>query len=183
MKSLKGQLLIAAPQLVDPNFHQAVLLIVEHGPGGAMGLILNRGTDAMLADAVEPFTDEPIDLEVPLLAGGPCQGPLMVVHSDSSVSDLHIGGSIHFSTERESVESLLRRQYEQAMYFIGYAGWAPGQLESELDEQAWHVVPVESADIFDPPDDLWEMLINRIEPPTRPADLDRAILPDDPSVN
>ncbi|QNN20851.1 YqgE/AlgH family protein [Planctomycetales bacterium ZRK34] len=183
MKSLKGQLLIATPALTDPNFNQTVLLMVEHGEGGAMGLILNRKTDAVLADALEALDDPSINLEVPLCVGGPCQGPLMVLHTDAGASDAHVIGDVHFSTEREHVESLLRNGHEPAMYFVGYAGWAPGQLEAELKQNAWLTMSAKGVNIFDMDQESWAQLAERLSNPARPAGLDRAILPDDPSVN
>lgn len=183
MKSLKGHLLIASPALTDPNFRQAVLLMIEHGDGGAMGLILNRPTDAVLSDALETLDDPSIELDVPLQIGGPCQGPLMVLHTDAGASDAHVVGDVHFSTDKAHVESLLRRAYDPAMYFVGYAGWARGQLESELKQEAWLSLPANGLDVFNLDDETWAQLVERLTNPARPAGLERAILPDDPSVN
>jgi putative transcriptional regulator len=69
------------------------------------------------------------------------------------------------------------------MYFVGYAGWAPGQLEAEMKQDAWLSMPAKGVNVFDIDGEAWAPLVERLSNPARPAGLERAILPDDPSVN
>src|SRR3982751_5237695 len=103
MKSLKGHLLISSPRLMDPNFVRTVVLMVQHGEEGALGLILNRPLQATVRDVCEKVLETPCEIEAPLHQGGPCEGPLMVLHTDA---DGGIGGEVevmpgvHFTAER-----------------------------------------------------------------------------------
>src|SRR4051812_11769682 len=104
MKSLQGQLLIASPKLMDPNFFKSVVLVVQHGDGGALGLILNRRIDVTVQSAWGQVSEGTCEVEGNLHQGGPCEGPLMVVHGEESLGQLEVLPGIHFSTERESIE-------------------------------------------------------------------------------
>src|SRR3954471_10764496 len=119
MKSLQGNLLIASPKLLDPNFFKSVVLIVQHGDGGALGLILNRKIDVSLQTAWSQVSEEPCGVEGHLHQGGPCEGPLMVVHGEESLGQLEVLPGIHFSTERDSIEELVGRNDGPMKFFVG----------------------------------------------------------------
>ncbi|MBI1370481.1 MAG: YqgE/AlgH family protein [Planctomycetes bacterium] len=183
MPSLKGQLLIAAPGLVDPNFAQAVVFMVQHNREGAMGLIINRATETPLAEVWEQFSEEPTKLELLLHSGGPCEGPLMVLHTHRPLADLHVTGPLHFSSSEDHVRSLVSEGVTPAKYIVGYAGWGPGQLEYEMKENAWLVAPATVELVLQSTEGLWQTLLENFALPLRPAGLDAAIVPEDPSVN
>ena len=156
MESLQGKLLIASPALLDPNFRQAVVLMVRHDGEGAMGLILNRPTTTMLAEAWKEVSDSPCSMEQPLRIGGPCPGPLVSLHTDDSLGQIQITSSLFFSAEAETMESLVMLSGQKARFFVGYAGWVTGQLESELDTGSWIIAPATVAHVFGGSDDLWK---------------------------
>ena len=83
MPDLQGQLLVASPRMADPNFHRTVVLILRHGDDGSMGLVLNRPLELSVKEACEQALVSPCNVEGPLHQGGPCEGPLMVLHSDA----------------------------------------------------------------------------------------------------
>lgn len=163
MESLQGQLLVAGPDLVDPNFRRAVVLVGEHGDEGAMGVVLNRPSPVTVTDAVPALAAivAPDDL---VHVGGPVQPQAIVVLGDFDDPE-HAGvlvfGSIGFLPgEIESADDVgpLRR----ARVFAGYAGWGAGQLESELEEDSWIVAPAKPDDVFtDDPDGLWSAVLRR----------------------
>src|SRR4051794_32885483 len=133
MKSLKGHLLIAAPQMLDPNFFRTVVLILQHGEQGALGVVLNRPTETSITDAWKQIDDEDVcEVKGLIHQGGPCEGPLMLVHDNRSFGNLEVIPGIYFSTERESVHELVTRNKGNLKFFVGYAGWSAGQLEREL---------------------------------------------------
>src|SRR5262249_5161108 len=123
MATLQGKLLIAAPSLEDPNFTRSVVLIVRHNDAGALGVILNRPLETPVAEAAGDALDEPFDVEGALHQGGPCDGPLMVVHTQEEAGEMEVADGMYFSVERDKVEWLLKNEEGHVKYFVGYAGW------------------------------------------------------------
>jgi len=180
MTSTQGKLLLASPRLADPNFLRAVLLMIQHNEHGAMGLILNRPLPMTVREACKQSVGDACAVEGVLHQGGPCEGPLMVLHADASTKDAEVLRGVCLTTERNKIESLLRQPNGQARYFVGYAGWAPGQLEAEMEIESWLVAPADAQIIFESKSNLWSKLMTqRII--GKQFDLSR--IPDDPSVN
>lgn len=181
MDTLRGQLLVASPSLVDPNFRRTVVLVGEHGEEGAMGVILNRPSSVTVAEAVPPLSDlvQPSD---PVYVGGPVQQQAIVVlgeFDDPSNAAAVVVGSIGFLPgEVEDAADL--GGLGRVRVFAGYAGWGPGQLEEELAGEAWILVQAEPGDLFaDEPDQLWSAVLRRRGGPYAVL----AQMPPDPRVN
>ena len=163
MKSLQGHFLIAAPGLLDPNFRRAVVLIVQHSEEGAFGLVLNRPTNIKLPQVWQQVSQQPCTLDVLLHLGGPCQGPLMAVHTYPPSSEIELLPGLHFCGAADSLHSLVSAGIEPARFFVGYAGWGPGQLEGELEAGGWLTRPATSEMIFlEAERDLWTELTRAI---------------------
>ena len=180
MRSLRGQLLIAGPALVDPNFRRTVVLIGEHGDEGAMGIVLNRVSGVLVEDAVPPIS--PLaGPEAPVYLGGPVQPQAVVVladFADPEPANVLVESVGFLPGEVDDVSEL--GELERIRVFAGYAGWAPGQLEGELAEGSWIVLDARASDIFtERPDQLWTEVLRR----GGPALAVLALLPDDPRVN
>lgn len=180
MEPLRGKLLISNASLFDPNFRRTVVLVGHHDDEGAVGVILNRPTEVAVDEAVPALADlvAPGDL---LFEGGPVQPDAAVVvaeFEDPSRAGLVALGSIGFLPEEagpEDLAGLLR-----VRVFAGYAGWGSGQLEGELEEEAWLVAPAEPSDVFhEEPERLWEDVLRRLGP----AFALMRTMPDDPSMN
>jgi putative transcriptional regulator len=156
--SLQGQLLISSPLLHDPNFRRTVVLMTHHDDEGAMGLVLSRPSEIRVADAVPELADLPGDELV--YVGGPVQPEAVVVLVEhESEPELPIVGNIAFMQADADLDEL---DSVRARVFAGYSGWGPGQLEGELDESSWIVVPAEPDDAFAPdPDELWRTVLHR----------------------
>lgn len=179
--SLKGELLIASAGLLDPNFHRTVVLVTEHTDEGAMGLVLNRPSPIPVTEAVPHFgrlagADDRIYL------GGPVQPEAVVALAelaDESVSAALVLDGIGFlpsDADPDEIAPAVRR----VRIFAGYAGWAAGQLESELEDSAWITEPAESEDVFSvAPDGLWSEVLRRKGGPFAVL----ALMPPDPSMN
>lgn len=180
MDSLRGHLLLAGPELWDPNFRRTVVLIGHHDDEGAVGVVLNRAADVTVREAVPPLAAlVPPDERVFL--GGPCQPQAAVVVADFEDPDraeVLALGSIGFlpqEADRDRI-GLIHR----ARVFAGYAGWGAGQLESELAERSWIVEPALPDDVFtSDPEELWSGVLKRKGPA---FDLIR-MMPIDPSMN
>ena len=161
MQSLQGQLLVSSPSLNDPNFRKTVVLVAHHDEEGAMGLVLSRPSDVAAGDAVPalqllPGADEPV------YVGGPVQPEAFMVlaeFDDVDAAAAPIFDRVGFMPAEAEPDELPIRRFR---LFSGYAGWGAGQLESELAEPAWIVVPAEADDAFaTDPDELWRTVLHR----------------------
>ncbi len=184
VESLRGHLLIAGPSLVDPNFFRTVVLIVEHSEDGAMGLVLNRRGDAALDETAPDLAAVP-GLEETLHVGGPVQPETVILLAefaadpdDESESPLSIGavGVVSAGTDLADLPARVVR----GRAFAGYAGWGPGQLESEIEEQSWFTSEPLPADLLaEDPAGLWATVLERKGGWHRVI----ARMPADPSLN
>lgn len=179
---LKGKVLIAAPELLDPNFARAIVLIVQHDENGAMGLVLNRPLTTTVSEAWTQVSAVPYPNEDPLFQGGPCEGPLMVVHKEEYRGQLEIADGLFLASDADVVKALVGDAVEPLKFFVGYSGWTKMQLESELAEGAWHVAPISAEQIFSTPEEMWDLLITAARKRTI-AGIDPKLIPPDPSVN
>jgi putative transcriptional regulator len=157
--SLRGQLLISSPLLHDPNFRRTVVLMTHHDEEGAMGLVLSRPSELRVAEAVPELASFPGTEEL-VYVGGPVQPEAVVVLIDHEAEpELPIVGNVAFMQAGADLDEL---DAVRARVFAGYSGWGPGQLEGELDESSWIVVPAEAEDVFAPdPDELWRTVLHR----------------------
>ena len=162
METLLGQLLIASPALLDPNFRRTVVLVTEHGDEGAAGLVLNRPSPAEVVDLV-PQLEPLVDVGEPLWLGGPVQQDAVLVLGefiDPGDAAVPLFGALGFPSldEPDDVVPMTTRR----RVFAGYAGWSAGQLEDELAREDWIVEPALPDDAFtEIPDDLWAEVLRR----------------------
>ncbi len=162
-------LLVAMPQLGDPNFFRAVVLMIEHADAGSFGLIVNRQTDVPVATVLEA-------LGIPWNGDGDALvwegGPVMpqsgwLIHEPSDRIDptdsVAIGEGIVLSTSNEHLRDLAARPPRSVRFVMGYSGWGAGQLESELSEGAWLTADATPSLIFDTgPERMWEATIRSL---------------------
>jgi putative transcriptional regulator len=165
MAFFSGSFLIAKSTLRDPNFHQSVVLLVQHDGDGAFGLIVNRPLPAP-KDEKLPF---------PLFLGGPCEAQgLFVIHGQRDwvqddlqqpANEIAPGIFLGDSSLADRLNDLKKADLKRVRVFAGYAGWGPGQLESEMAQGAWAVAHADGKTLFKtPPKDLWAHL----RPPALP---------------
>lgn len=154
--SLAGQLLVAMPRLADPNFFHTVVLVCQHDEGGAMGVIVNRESSYRLGDLLDQMhivTRDSALAGQPVLLGGPVNPESgFVLHDDGSTwgASLAVRDSLVLTSSRDVLEAMARGEGPpRALLALGYAGWAAGQLEQELIEDSWLVVPADVELLFD----------------------------------
>ena len=164
--SLRGQLLIAAPTLMDPNFRRTVVLICEHGEEGALGLVLNRSTPLAAGEAA-PELAAILGDSARLHAGGPVQPQSIVLlaefcdDGERPGEALFVTGSLGLVLQGAELDTL-EDSAERARAFLGYAGWGPEQLEGELERDDWILVDADPDDAFtDDPEGLWSQVLTR----------------------
>jgi putative transcriptional regulator len=180
VQSLKGQLLIAGPTLVDPNFRRTVVLVGEHSEDGALGVVLNRASEATVDEAVPELTAL-VETSGQVHVGGPVQPSAIVVLADF-VDPERAGSlvleSVGFLPAEVDPDEL--GELRRARVFAGYAGWGPGQLDGELEEGSWIVEPAQPDDVFtEDPEQLWADVLRR----KGGAYGVLALMPLDPSLN
>jgi putative transcriptional regulator len=171
---MRGHLLIAAPSLFD-YFRRTVVLVLEHTPDGAMGVVLGRETETRVADAVPALAELAADDDVVYL-GGPVAPESVVALGDFERPDeagTQVVGSLG-TLDPEAANDSLRR----VRVFAGYAGWAPGQLDGELESDAWIVQPAKPGDPF-LAGDIWSEALARAGARYKLM----ATMPADPSLN
>ena len=163
MDSLAGQLLIASPQILDPNFHRAVVLITAHTGEGAVGVILNRCSDATVGEAV-PQLAAVTDLDEPVFVGGPVNPEGVAVlaeFDDPEDAGIVVLDDVGFVALEEAIE-VRAPDLQRARVFAGVAGWGPEQLEDELERDDWIIEPADLDDIFtEDPEGLWSSVLRR----------------------
>lgn len=213
MDDLRGKLLLASPDMGDPNFSRAVILVVQHSADGALGLVLNQPTGVAVSDVLqampEGFTgsdedDDPtgeseaaaIEGVIPgaggeaLYRGGPCDGPLMVLHGDPVHGQEKVLEGVYFASERQYIEPILTGAAGPAKYFAGYSGWGAGQLEGELAQSAWVVMDADAAAVLSRDQDdapgggaAWKTLIRVKKSRDLLTGFNPDLVPRDPSMN
>lgn len=154
---LTGQLLVATPEMADPNFARTVIFMVKHDSDGAMGLVVNRPVaQGPIKDLLKSLGVEAKGAsgEIVVHYGGPVQpGKGFVLHSDDYVqgSTIVVKKGIALTADIEVLRAIARGAGpRQKLFALGYAGWAPGQLEAEIRAKAWFTIPAEVDLIFGP---------------------------------
>ncbi|GAB2975960.1 YqgE/AlgH family protein [Nocardioides montaniterrae] len=176
-----GLLLVASPELVDPNFADTVVLLLEVNDEGAFGVVLNRPTQIPVDDILAPWGDV-VDFPEVLFSGGPVgtDGALAVALDD----DADQGGCAGFRAvagnlgilDLDTPPELVVGAIDRLRVFVGYAGWGAGQLQGEIAREDWYVVPSMYDDVFGPDATGLSRRVLRRQPgelalhATRPAD-------------
>ncbi len=158
-----GKLLIAAPEMQDPNFAQTVVLLVKYGDSGSVGIVLNRKTKAPLARVFDLARGAPNAAD-PVYAGGPVEegGVLALLRAQTRPEGAEkVFGDVYLVKTRALLDKTVKEGKTAAEFrvYLGYGGWGPGQLEAERDMGAWRVLAGKDGLVFDDdPASEWERL-------------------------
>lgn len=163
--SLRGQYLVSARHMKDPNFSRTVVLIVEHNETGTMGLVLNRPTAVEVRSALAGHFELP-EAEAPVFYGGPVEPQALFLLHDSaeqSGGELPVLPGLFVGANADVFEKIVVTSAATGVrykVFAGCAGWGIGQLDGELERGDWHLTPADSESVFSgDPYGLWESLI------------------------
>jgi putative transcriptional regulator len=163
-ESLQGQLLLDGGKLAGSFFHRTVVLICQHDPEGAFGLVLNRPSgskvsDALVADLPEILKDQA------LFVGGPVQtNALSFLHSDIFMAKASVMPNLNLDHSLDTLVELGESfsPTQKIKVFAGYAGWSPGQLDDEMRRKAWLTHPANLDLVFtSSPDKLWQTILKQ----------------------
>ncbi len=159
-----GTFLVAARSLRDPNFAQTVVFLIDYDAQGAFGLIIDRPTRHTLAELwpeITGLTAHSVHF------GGPVfpNRLLFLLRSNGTPQGMRqVIPGVHLGSDELILKRIIANGEEEFRVYAGYSGWAPGQLDNEIDRGDWHIVPAERRFIFDPrPAEVWEELIQRID--------------------
>jgi putative transcriptional regulator len=162
-ESLSGQLLLASPALLDPNFRRAVVLVGVHSEEGAMGVVLNRPSPVTVGEAV-PQLEQAVAERERVYVGGPVQSTSVVFLAeflDPALAGLLVLGRIGFPAPDADVDELAEAT-ARTRVFAGYAGWSEGQLDEELEQGDWIADAALPDDVFtEAPEELWSRVLRR----------------------
>ena len=180
----KGIFLIAAPSLRDPNFRQTVVLLCEHGPEGALGVIVNRPTAMSISEALPqvPIIEGARHV---LYAGGPVQtNQVMLLYRGTELPENahHVFDGVCLGGDIGLVERILTETASKEAFraYLGYAGWGPGQLENEMKTGSWITIPADPQAVFEKePTKVWSDILLTLDEAYWPY----AEMPFDPSCN
>jgi putative transcriptional regulator len=166
-ESLAPVLLVSMPQMLDPNFARTVVLLAEYGAHGAFGLVVNRQMSEPAHEVITPEPPMDIQKDVRLYVGGPVEpNRAWVLTADKSldVEALAVVDGVYLSAAPSVIKRALQTPPNPHLRLvIGYAGWAAGQLDTELAASAWLMAPVQPDLVFDVPvERMWETAIRRL---------------------
>jgi putative transcriptional regulator len=166
--SLTGKLLVADRKMGDPRFQKTVIYMIEHGEDGALGLVVNRPAGELpIAELLRNMGLEPKDAtgQIQVYAGGPVEpGRGFILHStDMMPAGSHqVSADIAVTVEADVLRAIGRGEGpKHSLFVLGYAGWAAGQLEAELSQEGWFVIPARPDLIFtDTPERTWQRALD-----------------------
>ncbi len=161
-------LLLAMPQLPDPNFSRSVVLMIEHDTWGSWGLVVNRPAETLVSEVLEQLDvhwNGPIEAVV--WHGGPVEpqrGCVLHQPVDPPLEEeaLEVASGIQLSTLPDQLSALATRPPRGIRFLLGYAGWGPIQLETEMAEGSWLLAPATPSLVFGAPGRMWEAAIESL---------------------
>jgi putative transcriptional regulator len=178
----KGSLLLAEPFMDDPNFKRSVLILCEHNENGTFGLVLSRPLELVLGDVMPDLEY----FESRLYYGGPCeQNTMHYLHRYGKLIDdcVNLGNGIFWGGHFEQIKQYILSgdiKPEGIRFYVGFSGWDPQQLNTELDEQSWLVAENTYDYVFsNETDNLWRTILNDLGGDYRQI----ALYPENPNLN
>jgi putative transcriptional regulator len=183
MESLEGQLLVASPQLMDPNFAHSLVFLIQHSEEGALGVVVNHPSQKTIQELWREVGSAPCHSRQPIYIGGPVPGPLMALHSKLELAETEPAPGVFFAAKKQHLDALVLNEEPEYKIFVGHAGWGAGQLESELQQGAWRTVAATSDWVFSTDETLWETIFRQIGQSVLKSVLGMKELPPDPTFN
>ena len=161
-KSLKGQLLLDGGKLQGSFFHRTAVLVCQHDPDGAFGLVLNRSSGGKVGELIQEDMPEALQGQ-PVFLGGPVQpSALSYLHTDHFLLNANVIPNVNLGHSLESLVEIAGSfsDSQRVRVFAGYSGWSPGQLDEEMRRKAWLTHPASIDLIFHPqPEQLWPAIL------------------------
>ncbi len=160
-KPAKGRFLISEPFLPDPNFSRTVILLTEHNSEGSFGLVVNKQLEIKPEDVLADLITTPFQL----FSGGPVSyNEMYYIHTmgHEIEGSLEILPALYWGGNFEQISNRVKQNLydtEQIKFFVGYSGWSPGQLQDEINQKSWIVLPADAATALSADPDMWKSLL------------------------
>jgi putative transcriptional regulator len=183
MESLEGHLLVACPQLADPNFARSLVLMIQHNQEGAFGLVVNHPIAKTIQELWREVGSAPCHSRQPVYVGGPVPGPLMALHDRPKLAEMEVVPGVFFAAKKQHLDELVMSEEPAYKLFVGHAGWGAGQLENEIHQGAWRSLAAAAEHVFSTADTLWEVIFRELGHSLLKSMLHMKDLPSDPTVN
>ena len=184
MSSFNGQLLIASPLMLESFFAKTVVLVLAHSEEGSAGIVINRPTEATVTDLSQSIFKGSFAWDQPISLGGPVSGPLVMLHSEIKFADHEVVPGVYSTVEDVKVRRALKNRVQPSIVAINYSGWGPGQLEREMDEDSWEILPATADLVFlDPIHDLWKKALQQVQSQKLHSLVNLRGVPENPSWN
>ena len=185
MDSLQGHLLIASQGLLDPNFAQTVVLVAVHAEEGALGLILNRETTMPIQQVWMQVKSSACVREGNVWQGGPVGGTLMALHDQAPWRTSSWPTTCSSRPRWTPWKSLVADDEGHGRFYVGHSGWGPGQLENELADGSWLVMPATAELVFNDLDSLtfWKQSLIEVGRRQIQSVIPIRHVPDNPQLN
>ncbi len=158
----QGRVLVSEPTLRDTYFKRSVVLLTEHTENGTVGFVLNKSMEVPISEVFDDFPE----FDASVYVGGPvAKDTVHFIHTLGELlpNSMHVTGNIYWGGDFDQLKELIREglvKPEQVRFFLGYSGWAPGQLEKELKEKAWVVTKMEDNRILAASAHIWEEMVS-----------------------
>ena len=183
MKSLSGKLLVASPQLQDPNFARTVVLMLQHEEQGALGVVVNRPGDKTVDDVWEMIGNDPFGCHQLVHLGGPVPGPLIAIHDQADLAEKEVLPGLYMSMQKDPIEQIVEIHDAHFRLYSGHAGWGGGQLEGEMEAGGWLTTAAQRGDVFSESETIWQEVCNRIGRRIVAPGIPEDRIPRDPGLN
>ncbi len=161
--TLEGQMLVAAPNLSDPRFDRSVILVLHHGPQGAVGVVLNRPLDARSSEWMVKLQAQ-LKRGHALFSGGPVDGSVIALQlpKKKGKNTSAGGGEVLVLKKDDQLADVLNKVPKHVRVFVGHAGWTQGQLENEVAGGSWYTLPADLDLLREDRQGMWVEAIRRI---------------------
>lgn len=165
-RSLKGHLLLDAGGMYGSSFHHSIILMCQHSPEGAFGLVLNQASGNCVGDIL-PFNLPPDVKQQPVRKGGPVdEQSVYILHSDAFMFQGNVLNNLSLTQDLNELNDLANpvNPDQKIEVFTGYSGWGPGQIESELARKSWLIHPANKELIFNRPNQSeWRNILSQMD--------------------
>jgi putative transcriptional regulator len=158
------------------------VLVIGHNDEGAFGVILNRPTHRTLSQIWEEVGQAPCDSQQPVNLGGPVDGPMMAVHTHESHADIRVTSDVFVAVDRNNLDWVVRYDMNPHRVFVGTVSWEAGELESEIAQGDWLVLPASKEFVFSTPEEQWRRALRSFGRYFL-SSLGIKHIPDDPTAN
>jgi putative transcriptional regulator len=182
-KWLTGHFLVASRYLRDPNFVRSVVLMIQHNPDGAMGVVINRPSEKTIREVWEIIGNDPCERDELIFIGGPVPGPIIALHSIEAFAQHEVLPDLYVATHKDALDLIVRKKQLPVRLYSGHAGWGSGQLEGEMEAGGWLSTRATIEDVFADHETIWKTVTQRIGLEIMAPELDLEHVPPDPSMN